>query len=532
MTKIITAAQMQDLDRRTISEAHIPATTLMERAGSGVASCLEQRLGPLRGKTVTVVCGKGNNGGDGFVAARLLRRRHANVHVLAMTPITDLSRDAATMYKQFVRGAGKSSVRLFTSKSQIQVLLQDSDILIDALLGTGLSSAVTGRYAEAIDSINETDRPVVAVDLPSGLHADTGMILGRAVRASLTVTFGLPKLGLYQNCGIDLAGEVAVVDIGIPPAYIDSVESRTTLITEHEVRTYLPRRQPSSHKGTFGHVGIIAGSVGKTGAAAMAARAALRVGAGLVTVAVPTSVNDILEAKLLEVMTVPMPETKARTFARTSLDRLVAFMTARTAIAIGPGLSTHPETVELVQGLTKQLDRPAVLDADALNALTGRTAILASCKTPPIITPHPGEMARLEADATPQTVNSDRIGTASRFARERGLFVVLKGARTVVARPDGAVAICPTGNPGMATAGTGDVLTGMVVGLLAQGLPSWEAACAATYLHGAAGDLAAARNGQAGLIAGDVIEEIPNALKLTGQASAKNKSNEMWNALM
>jgi hydroxyethylthiazole kinase-like uncharacterized protein yjeF len=286
------------------------------------------------------------------------------------------------------------------------------------------------------------------------------------------------------------------------------------------VQTYLPKRQLSSHKGTFGHVGIIAGSVGKTGAAALAARAALRIGAGLVTVAIPTSVNDTLEAKLLEAMTLPMPETKARTFARTALDRLVAFMAARTAIAIGPGLSTHPETVELVQALTKQLDRPAVLDADALNALTGRTALLASCKTPPIITPHPGEMARLEADATPQTVNNDRIGTASRFARERGLFVVLKGARTVVARPDGAVAICPTGNPGMATAGTGDVLTGMMVGLLAQGMPSWEAACAATYLHGAAGDLAAARMGQAGMISGDVIEEIPYALRQIHQISS------------
>ncbi|HSA87665.1 MAG TPA: NAD(P)H-hydrate dehydratase, partial [Nitrospira sp.] len=368
----------------------------------------------------------------------------------------------------------------------------------------------------------ETGRPVVAVDLPSGLHADTGTILGRAIRASLTVTFGLPKLGLYQNCGIDLAGEVAIADIGIPSAYIDAIMSRTSLITEQVVRSYLPRRQPSSHKGTFGHAGIIAGSVGKTGAAAMAARAALRVGAGLVTVAIPASVNDILEAKLLEAMTAPMPETKARTISRTALDRLVAFMSARTAIAIGPGLSTHPETVELVQALTKQLDRPAVLDADALNALTGRTALLATCKTPPIITPHPGEMARLEADATSQTVNGDRIGTASRFARERGLFVVLKGARTVVARPDGAVAICPTGNPGMATAGTGDVLTGMMVGLLAQGLPSWEAACAATYLHGAAGDLAAAGRGQSGLIAGDVIEEIPYALRLIHQTQSHN----------
>ena len=520
MTKIITAAQMQALDRRTISEAHIPAITLMERAGAGIVSCLEQRFGTMRGQTVTVVCGKGNNGGDGFVAARLLRRRHAKVRVLAMAPTSELTRDAATMSRQFVRGAGKSSVYSYTSKAQAQALLQDSDILIDALLGTGLSATVTGRYAEAIDSINEAGRPVVAVDLPSGLHADTGTTLGRAIRATLTVTLGLPKLGLYQGDGINLAGEVAIVDIGIPPAYTEAVESRTTLMTQHEIRSYLPRRESSSHKGTFGHAGIIAGSVGKTGAAAMAARAALRVGAGLVSVAIPSSVNDVLEAKLLEAMTVPMPETKARTLARTALDRLGAFMAARTAVAIGPGLSTHPETVELIQVLMKQLDRPAVLDADALNALTGRTALLASCKIPPIITPHPGEMARLEADATPQTVNSDRIGTATRFARARGLFVVLKGARTVVARPDGVVAICPTGNPGMATGGTGDVLTGMMVGFLAQGLPSWEAACAATYLHGVAGDLAAARKGQAGMIAGDMIEEIPSALKRVYQVSS------------
>ncbi|OQW33755.1 MAG: bifunctional ADP-dependent (S)-NAD(P)H-hydrate dehydratase/NAD(P)H-hydrate epimerase [Nitrospira sp. SG-bin1] len=528
MMKIITAAQMQELDRRTIRESRIPATTLMERAGTGIVSRLEQRFGPVRGKKVTVVCGKGNNGGDGFVAARLLRRRHAIVRVLAMTPPAELSREAAAMYKQFVRGAGKSSVLLYTSKLQAQALLRDSDILIDALLGTGLSAAVAGRYAEAIDSINEAGHPVVAVDLPSGLHADTGAILGRAVQASLTVTFGLPKLGLYQNHGIDLVGEVTLVDIGIPPAYIDAVESRTTLITPQAVRSYLPSRQRSSHKGTFGHVGIIAGSVGKTGAAAMTARAALRVGAGLVTVAIPASVNDILEAKLLEAMTVPMPETKARTFARTALDRLVAFMEARTAVALGPGLSTHHETVELVQALMKQIDRPTVLDADALNALTGRTALLASCKTPPIITPHPGEMARLEADATAQTVNNDRIGTATRFARERGIFVVLKGARTVIARPDGAVAICPTGNPGMATAGSGDVLTGMLVGLLAQGLPSWEAACAATYLHGASGDLAAAKKGQAGLVAGDIIEEIPYALKLMQEISP-HETNAIWN---
>lgn len=518
MIKIVTGAQMQDLDRRTIGEARIPATVLMERAGSGLVACLEQTLGSTRGKRVTILCGKGNNGGDGFVAARLLHRRRANVRVLTMTPVSELSREAATKYRQFVRAAGKSAVQSYTSQSRALSLLRESDIVVDALLGTGLSSEVTGRYGEAIDCINEAGRPVVAVDLPSGLHADTGALLGRAVRASLTVTFGLPKLGLYQNHGIDHAGLVSLVDIGIPPAYIEAVASRTTLMTPAFVRHALPARRPSSHKGTFGHAGIIAGSVGKTGAAAMAAKAALRIGAGLVTVAVPSSVNDVLEAKLLEAMTVPMPDTKARTFARSAFDRLTAFIASRTAIAIGPGLSTHPETVELVQALTKQLNRPSVLDADALNALAGRASVLTSCKTPPILTPHPGEMARLEADATTQSINADRIGTAVRFARERGVFVVLKGARTVVARPDGAAAICPTGNPGMATAGTGDVLTGMIVGLLAQGLAPWEAACAGAYLHGCAGDLASAEKGPAGLIAGDLIEQIPYALKIAHEA--------------
>lgn len=511
--KLVTAAQMQTLDRRTITEAHVPSSVLMERAGEGVVTHLGKQYGPVRGKTVTVFCGKGNNGGDGLVVARLLHRRHARVHVFMLTPLAELSRDAAVMYRRFVRTAGRSAVKSFHSADQARGLLASSDLVIDALLGTGLSSGVTEHYRDAIDLINEAQQPVIAVDIPSGIHADTGAVMGRAVRASMTVTFGLPKLGLVMGSGIDHAGTVQIVDIGIPPAYIEAIDSKVVFLTRKAVMAGLPRRKPSAHKGTFGHAGIIAGSVGKTGAAALAAQAALRVGAGLVTVATPSSVNDVLEAKLLEAMTLPLPETKARTLARSGLDRVVAFMQARTAVAIGPGLSTHPETVELVQSLMKHLDRPTVLDADALNALTGRTALLAECKIPPILTPHPGEMARLEVDATTQTVSADRIGTAQRFSRERGVFVVLKGARTVIARPDGLVAVCPTGNPGMATAGTGDVLTGMVVGLLAQGLSSWDAACTATYVHGYAGDLASQGLGQAGMVARDLVAQIPYALK-------------------
>jgi NAD(P)H-hydrate epimerase len=511
--KIVTATQMQALDRRTITEARVPGLTLMERAGSGTADFIRNRFSPLDGKRVTIVCGKGNNGGDGLVVARLLRQRRARVTVLLLAPAAELSRDAKAMYRRWLRVGEASATKPFRSPEQAEALLAESELIVDALLGTGLSTPVTGPYREAIRLMNEAGGPIVSVDMPSGIRADDGALLGCAVRASATVTFGLPKLGLYVGAGIDHAGVIHVVDIGIPAAYVDEIDGRTFLITGDFVKTALPQRTASSHKGTYGHAGILAGSVGKTGAAALAARAALRIGAGLVTVGVPASVNDVLEVKLLEAMTVPLPDTKARTLGRAGFDRILGFIQARTAVAIGPGLSTNPETVEVVQSLMKHLDRPAVLDADALNALASRASLLTECKTPPILTPHPGEMARLEVGATSQSVNADRLGTARRFARERGVFVVLKGARTVVARPDGLLMVCPTGNPGMATAGTGDVLTGMLVGLLAQGVPSWEAACAATYLHGAAGDLAAGRLGFAGMIAGDLIEQIPYAIQ-------------------
>lgn len=513
--KIVTAAQMKELDRRTITEAKVPGATLMERAGSGVVSAMERAAGSLSGKTVTILCGKGNNGGDGFVVARLLRKQRAKVHVLMLAHPSDLSGDAKMMYRKFISVAGAKAVSVSPSAGIIRAALTQSDMIVDALLGTGLSASVSAPYQAAIEAINDAAAPVVAVDLPSGVHADTGAVLGAAVRADMTVTFGLPKLGLYTGAGLEHAGTVEVVDIGIPPAFVETIASRVSLITMETVHRLLPDRRVSSHKGTYGHAGIIAGSVGKTGAAAMAAKAALRVGAGLVTVATPASVNDTLEAKLLEAMTVPMPETKARTLSRTGLEDILSFIHARTAVAVGPGLTTHPETVELIHALLPRLEKPSVLDADALNALAGQTSLLGECKIPPILTPHPGEMARLVGGASTRSINDDRIGAAVTFAQARRVMLVLKGARTVVAHPDGRAAICPTGNPGMATAGTGDVLTGMIVGLLAQGLDPWDAACAGTYLHGLAGDLAAVRMGYVGMIAGDVIEQIPSALTET-----------------
>jgi len=513
--KIVTAAQMKELDRRTIEEAKVPGATLMERAGSGVVLAMERAAGSLSGKTVAVLCGKGNNGGDGFVVARLLRKRRATVRVLLLAHPGDLSGDAKTMHRRFLSVAGAKAVSASPSPDTIRAALAQSDLIVDALLGTGLSAPIQDPYRMAVDLVNAADRPVIAVDLPSGIHADTGAVMGEAVRADVTVTFGLPKLGLYTGAGLEYAGTVEIVDIGIPPSLVGPIDSHVSLITGDTVRLLIPTRRPASHKGTYGHAGIIAGSVGKTGAAAMAARAALRVGAGLVTVATPASVNDTLESKLLEAMTVPMPETKARTLARAGLEEILSFANARTAVAIGPGLTTHPETVELIHALLPRLEKPSVLDADALNALVGRTSLLEECKAPTILTPHPGEMARLVEGASSRSINDDRIGAAVAFAKARRVLLVLKGARTVVAHPDGLAALCPTGNPGMATAGTGDVLTGMIVGLLAQGLAPWDAARAGTYLHGLAGDLAAAELGLAGLTAGDVIERIPAALTET-----------------
>jgi NAD(P)H-hydrate epimerase len=473
---------------------------------------MADRYGDLKGKHVAIVCGKGHNGGDGFVVARILAKRRARVRVFLLHRVSDLATDSRTMYRRFVRLAASRAVVAGASPEQVAAGLAASDLTVDALLGTGLSSPVAGPYGAAIDHMNRTGHPIVAVDLPSGLHADTGEVLGQAVRADLTVTFGLPKLGLYLDEGINHAGVVRIADIGIPLDYVQAVESPLSLLTPEAVAQLLPVRRPSAHKGTFGHVGIIAGSPGKTGAAAMAAKAALRTGAGLVTVATPHGVNAVLECKLLEAMTYPVPDTADQTFSLKALDLLSSFVAARTAVAIGPGISTQPDTVELVHRLLAQIERPCVLDADALNAVANRLESLVRCRAPVILTPHPGEMARLVKAESGQAVNRARLATASTFAQTHHAIVVLKGARTVLANPDGQLAICPTGNPGLATGGTGDVLTGMIVALLAQGLSAWDAACSATYLHGLAGDLAAHSRGQAGMIAGDVIDQIPYAI--------------------
>lgn len=509
--KLVTAAQMQALDRRTIQEARVPSLTLMERAGAGTVALMEQTFGALAGKRVAILCGKGHNGGDGLVIARHLLKRRAQITVWLLHPPKELAPDTHTMLTRLRRAGGTKQIHSLTAAADCTPSLAASDYLVDALLGTGLSNPVRGLYAETIAAMNASGRPIVAVDLPSGLHADCGDQLGTAVLATMTATYGAPKLGLFLADGIDHAGTVHVVDIGIPPAYVDAVEAPASLLTREQIARHLPPRRRSAHKGSFGHVGIIAGSIGKTGAAALAAKAAARVGAGLVTVAAPDSVHPTIASLLLEAMTLPMPETAAHTFSRTSVDALLAFAAERSAVAIGPGIGQDPDTAEAVRHFLAAVTVPCVVDADALNAAASDPSLWSRCTAPMILTPHPGEMARLCGLAKGSEVNRDRLGLARRVAREYGVIVVLKGARTIIAQADGQVAINPTGNPGMATGGTGDVLTGAIAGLLAQGLSPWEAACTGTYLHGLAGNLAAHTIGTIGLIASDIIDRLPHA---------------------
>lgn len=515
---IVTANQMQALDRRTIEEAGVPGKVLMERAGSGVVTALEQRYGPLRNKTVTIFCGKGNNGGDGFVVARLLHRKHCKVHACLLASTRDLKGDAKTMYQRFTKLAGTPKVLAYPSKNKIHQLLGQSDFIVDALLGTGISSAVKDEYQTTIEAINSSGLPTVAVDIPSGIHTDTGAILGTAIQAQLTATFGYPKRGLFLGPAIDYVGDIHFVDIGIPSHYIDDLHISTRLLTQNFIKGLLPDRKPSSHKGTFGHAGIIAGSPGKTGSAALASLAALRVGTGLVTVATPDSAHAGLETKTLEAMTVPMPETGGQTLSLKSLPLLLEFAKTREAIGIGPGLTTHAETVELVRAFIPEIHCPCVIDADGLNALAGHIDVLRTCEVVPVLTPHPGEMARL-TKMTTKDINENRLTIARDFAQAHSCILVLKGARTIVAGPDGRIAICSTGNPGMATAGMGDVLTGIITGFLAQGLTPWHAALTGVFLHGLAGDLAAQKQGQAGLIARDLLDVIPQAIQRTQQSA-------------
>ncbi|HEY6291653.1 MAG TPA: NAD(P)H-hydrate dehydratase [Terriglobia bacterium] len=531
--KILNASQMQQIDRLTADRYHVPTLTLMENAGRGVLDFLIGRYAPLERHAVAVLCGRGNNGGDGFVVARLLRARGLKPRVLLFAEPADVKGDAAINLNRLQASGPPEVVATLETWREVCPTLEGATLVIDALLGTGLTRPLEGFLLEVVRGVNRL-RPqpkVVAVDLPSGLSADTPELIGECIRADAAVTFTAPKLVHVFPPACQRVGEWVVKDIGTPPEALESDDSlRLNVTTAADVAWLAKPRPPDSHKGSFGHVLVIAGSVGKTGAAAMAARAALRAGAGLVTVATPRSALPVVAGFGLEFMTEPLPETDSGTISRGALDSglMDQLLKGKSVVAVGPGIGHAPETVEFVRELVRGTELPAVIDADALNALAGSLESLGSGPGSAgrirLLTPHPGEMARLTGGTT-AGIQKSRLDTARDFAARHHVYLVLKGFRTLAAAPDGTVWVNPTGNPGMATGGTGDVLTGLLGGFLAQFGETHERSitevvAAAVYIHGLAGDLAAAEFGEMSMLAGDLLERIPAALKSMAVAPA------------
>lgn len=500
--KVLTAAQMREVDRQTI-DAGIPALVLMENAGHRVVEFLEEKFAPLAEHRIAILCGKGNNGGDGMVIARqLFTRIHPRaLHVFLASPTDGLSPDAAAQLRMLEICGCPVSYELTPE-------MRCADIVLDALLGTGLRGPATGRMAELIGEINQgfPDAKIVAVDIPSGMTSDDALTEGECVRACYTVTFTAPKIGqvLPPNC--DQVGELRVGAIGSPESFYD--HTTVSLVEPRRFAPLFARRKPSAHKGDFGHVLIVAGSRGKAGAAAMAALSALRAGAGLVTVATPCSALASVAQYAPEYMTAALPETSDGTMSQAALEVIRHLARDKDVIAIGPGLTTNPETVEVVRTLFAELPQPVIVDADGLNALAATEWTAAG---PRVLTPHPGEMARL-CGTTTSAVQQDRLATAQSFATSRGVSLVLKGQRSLIAFRSGEVWINPSGSPAMASGGTGDILTGLAAGLLAQHPNQPDLAiAAAVWLHGRAGELGAACLGEQALIATDLLRFLPEA---------------------
>jgi len=507
--KIVSAAEMREIDRVTSARFGVPSLTLMENAGTAVADFILENYPDC--KRVCVVCGKGNNGGDGFVAARKLREAGREVAVLLLADPSELRGDSAEMVKRI--GLAPEVAKTHEEFAAATSRLRDAELIIDAILGTGFRPPVSGLYAEAIAAMNATDLPLVAVDIPSGADADVmGEQVGAVVRADAVVTFTAPRPAHVFGDLTD--GPIVVAPIGSPDEAITSA-LHLQLITAQEIAQLLGPRPRDANKGSFGHVLVIGGSLGKAGAAAMAGMSVLRSGAGLSTVATPKSVLATVAGFHPEIMTEPCEETEDGTISLRALEyaHLDNLVKGKTVLAIGPGISRHAETSEFVRSVVEKYSIPMVLDADGLNAFDGVADKLQGKGRALVITPHPGEMARLTGLSIPE-VQRDRIGIARTFAREHEVIVVLKGHRTLIAQPDGEVWVNTTGNPGMATGGTGDVLTGMVAGMMAQNPQHIiEAVTAAVHLHGLAGDVACETVGEQSLVATDLIKAMPEAFR-------------------
>jgi hydroxyethylthiazole kinase-like uncharacterized protein yjeF len=501
---------MRNIDRLAAEKYGVTGMELMERAGMAVFEEARRMLEERRGSRAVIVCGRGNNGGDGFVVARLLACSGYQPRVLLAGRADALKGDAAANYKRAVT-AGVPIQEV----EDVPPHLPPCDIVVDALLGTGLQSDVEGLFAELVRLMNEHPAPVLSVDIPSGLDSDAGVPRGACVRADATVTLGLPKVGMVVFPGVEYVGRLLVADIGIPAPLLEGKDPEQplnlNLVTPEMVRDWLPPLEATTHKGARGTVLVVAGSIGFTGAAVLTSEGALRAGAGLVFLACPKSLNPIYEVKLTEVITRPVPEPDvAGCFGPESVDTLLQEVSRADALAVGPGLSTAQPASDMLAAFLPKVQVPTVLDADGLNILAARPEIT----LPPecVLTPHPGEMGRLMGMAAKE-VQESRIRIAREAAYRFERIVVLKGGATVVAEPAGEAYINPTGNSGMATGGTGDVLTGAIAALMARGMAPIKAAVAGVYLHGLAGDLVAEELGREGMAAGDLLLKLPLAFR-------------------
>lgn len=509
---VLSAKQMAGLDERTIREVGIPGIVLMENAARGAADFFLRVVPDLIQRRIAVVAGSGNNAGDGFALARIYHSKGALVHVLCLSPIRKLSGDALTNFTILEKIGIPITVWNEAEDSNAQwAPVRESGAVIDAILGTGLKSEVKGLYRDIIERLNGLNVPVLAVDVPSGLDATTGLPLGAAVRATATATFGFLKIGHLIEQGPELAGQVEVIDIGIPPGIVQEAGIERYWLTGEMLSSWIEPRHPATHKGQAGHVCVLSGSPGKTGAATLVSLGAGRAGAGLVTLFIPESLNAIVEVKLTEAMSLPIAETPERTASSAALNQILDFLEGKQALAMGPGLSTNEDTARLVNELVTNVRCPIVMDADAITAVSKDPAVLLKAQAPLVLTPHPGEMARVCQCTVPE-VQRDRLESASKFSMDYGVVLVLKGHRTVVAAPDGKLAINSTGNPAMASGGMGDTLTGIIAGLLAQGFDPFRAACLGVYVHGAACDRVFEGVSTRGLLATDMLDEVPVVL--------------------
>ena len=533
--KLVTSSQMRNIDKKTIEGIGIPGLELMEKAGIGVALGAKEMLGDVKNKKVVIFCGRGNNGGDGFVVGRYLSEWGAEVEFYLTSKAEEVKGDAKTNLEK-ARKLGLPITEVLR-KEEIPSRIE-ADLIVDALFGTGFTGEITDYVKDIVELINSSCAPVLSVDIPSGLHADTGQFTGTCIKAQRTVTMALPKIGHFFFPGKEMSGKVSVVDIGVPDHVVEEENINLNLITEEEVKRTLPQRPGDAYKGTCGRVILIAGSTGMTGAACLASLSSLRAGAGMAILGIPQTLNPILEIKLTEVMTKPLPDVgKKGALALRGLGQIKEILKWGDCCAIGPGLGQHFETIELVRRLISKINMPTVIDADGLNAIAKDVSILKECQVPLILTPHIGELSRLNGVPVGE-IAKDRIKYASEFAKEYDCVLVFKGAPTIISEPGGQTYVNPTGNAGMASAGSGDVLTGIIVGLLAQMLmlkkvensaegggedipkdPAsrekkimLDSACAGVYIHGLTGDLAKEEKGEMGMIAGDMMEKIPHAL--------------------